>query len=60
MFTIRAGIKREKAPIIGSYNNTFGMGAITMLRNILKHARNISFDWHSVKKSPYTQLLLID
>jgi hypothetical protein len=37
MFTIRVGIKGEKAPIISSYNNTFRMGAITTLRNILRH-----------------------
>jgi hypothetical protein len=37
MFIIKAGIKGEKALIIGSYNNTFGMGAIIMLRNILRH-----------------------
>jgi hypothetical protein len=37
MFTIRVGIKREKAPIISSYNNTFGINTITTLRNILKH-----------------------
>jgi hypothetical protein len=38
MFIIKAGIKGEKAPIIGSYNNTFGIDAITMLRNILRYA----------------------
>ena len=38
MFIIRAGIKGEKAPIISSYNNTFRIGVIIMLRNILKHA----------------------
>jgi hypothetical protein len=37
MFIIKAGIKGEKAPIIGSYNNTFGMGTIIMLRNMLRH-----------------------
>jgi hypothetical protein len=37
MFIIRAGIKGEKALIIGFYNNTFGMGTITMLRNILRY-----------------------
>jgi hypothetical protein len=37
MFIIKAGIKGEKAPIISSYNNTFGMGVITMLRNILRY-----------------------
>jgi hypothetical protein len=37
MFTIRVGIKGEKAPIISSYNNTFGMGTITILRNILRY-----------------------
>jgi hypothetical protein len=44
MFIIRAGIKGEKAPIISSYNNTFGISAITTLRNILKYAWNISFN----------------
>jgi hypothetical protein len=38
MFIIRVGIKREKALIISSYNNTFGMGAITILRNMLRYA----------------------
>jgi hypothetical protein len=38
MFIIRVGIKGEKAFIISSYNNTFGMGAIIMLRNILRYA----------------------
>jgi hypothetical protein len=37
MFIIKAGIKGEKVLIISSYNNTFRMGAIIMLRNILKH-----------------------
>jgi len=38
MFIIRAGIKGEKVLIIGSYNNTFGMGTIIILRNILRYA----------------------
>jgi hypothetical protein len=38
MFTIRVGIKGEKAPIISFYNNTFGIGAIITLRNILRYA----------------------
>jgi hypothetical protein len=54
MFIIRVGIKGEKAPIIGFYNNTFGMGAITTLRNILRYAQNVSFNQYSIKKSPYT------
>jgi hypothetical protein len=37
MFIIKAGIKGEKALIINSYNNTFKIGAITILKNILKH-----------------------
>jgi hypothetical protein len=37
MFIIRMGIKGEKVFIISSYNNTFKMGIITILRNILKH-----------------------
>jgi hypothetical protein len=44
MFIIKAGIKREKALIISFYNNTFEMGAITILRNILRYTRNISFN----------------
>jgi hypothetical protein len=38
MFIIKVGIKGEKALIIGFYNNTFKMGIITILRNILRHA----------------------
>jgi hypothetical protein len=37
MFTIKVGIKGEKALIISSYNNTFEIGIITILRNILRH-----------------------
>jgi hypothetical protein len=37
MFIIRVGIKGEKALIISSYNNTFRIGAIIILRNILRH-----------------------
>jgi hypothetical protein len=37
MFIIKAGIKGEKAPIIGFYNNTFKIGIIIILRNILRH-----------------------
>jgi hypothetical protein len=37
MFIIKAGIKGEKAPIISFYNNTFRMGAIIILRNILRY-----------------------
>jgi hypothetical protein len=44
MFIIKAGIKREKALIISSYNNTFKIGIITILRNILKYAQNVNFD----------------
>jgi hypothetical protein len=44
MFTIKVGIKGEKAPIISSYNNTFRIGAIIMLRNILRYTQNISFN----------------
>jgi hypothetical protein len=44
MFIIKVGIKGEKALIISSYNNIFRMGAITMLRNILRHTQNISFN----------------
>jgi hypothetical protein len=38
MFIIKVDIKGEKALIIGSYNNTFKIDAITMLRNILRYA----------------------
>jgi hypothetical protein len=44
MFTIKAGIKGEKVLIISFYNNTFEMGAITILRNILRYTQNISFN----------------
>jgi len=37
MFTIKVGIKGEKAPIISSYNNTFKIGTITILRNKLRY-----------------------
>jgi hypothetical protein len=37
MFIIRVGIKRKKALIINSYNNTFGIDTIITLRNILKY-----------------------
>jgi hypothetical protein len=38
MFTIKAGIKGEKVLIISSYNNTFEIGIIIMLRNILRYS----------------------
>jgi hypothetical protein len=38
MFIIKVGIKGEKAPIINFYNNTFRIGVIITLRNILRHA----------------------
>ena len=38
MFIIRADIKGEKAFIISSYNNTFGIDVIIILRNILRYA----------------------
>jgi hypothetical protein len=44
MFIIKVGIKGEKALIISSYNNTFGIGIIIILRNILRHTQNISFN----------------
>jgi hypothetical protein len=37
MFIIRIGIKGEKALIISSYNNTFRIGTIIILRNILRY-----------------------
>jgi hypothetical protein len=37
MFIIKAGIKGEKALIISSYNNTFRIGTITILKNILRY-----------------------
>jgi hypothetical protein len=44
MFIIKVGIKGEKVLIISSYNNTFRISTITMLKNILRHAQNISFN----------------
>jgi CO/xanthine dehydrogenase FAD-binding subunit len=38
MFITKVDIKEGKALIIGSYSNTFRMGAITTLRTILRHA----------------------
>jgi hypothetical protein len=38
MFITRVDIRKEKAPIIGSYNNTSGIVTITTLKHILKHA----------------------
>jgi hypothetical protein len=38
MFIIKVDIKGEKALIISSYNNTFKIGAIIILRNILRYA----------------------
>jgi hypothetical protein len=37
MFIIKVGIKGEKALIISFYNNTFEIGIITILKNILRH-----------------------
>jgi hypothetical protein len=37
MFIIKAGIKGKKVFIISFYNNTFGIGAIITLRNILRY-----------------------
>jgi len=37
MFIIKVGIKEEKTLIISSYNNTFRINAIIILRNILRH-----------------------
>jgi hypothetical protein len=37
MFIIKADIKKEKALIISSYNNTFKISIIITLRNILRH-----------------------
>jgi hypothetical protein len=37
MFIIKMGIKGEKVLIISFYNNTFGIGTITTLRNILRY-----------------------
>jgi hypothetical protein len=37
MFIIKVGIKGKKALIINFYNNTFEMGIIIILRNILKY-----------------------
>jgi len=38
MLIIKVGIKGKKVLIISFYNNTFGMGIIIILRNILRHA----------------------
>jgi hypothetical protein len=37
MFIIKVGIKGEKVLIISFYNNTFEIGIIIMLRNILRY-----------------------
>jgi hypothetical protein len=37
MFIIKVSIKREKALIINSYNNTFKKGIIIILKSILKY-----------------------
>jgi hypothetical protein len=37
MFIIKVGIKGEKVLIISFYNNTFEIGIIITLRNILKY-----------------------
>jgi hypothetical protein len=37
MFIIRVDIKEEKAFIISSYNNTFKIGVIIILKNILRY-----------------------
>ena len=38
MFIIKVSIKGEKVLIINFYNNTFKIGTITILRNILRYA----------------------
>jgi hypothetical protein len=60
MFTTRVDIREEKAPTIGSHNNTSGIVAITMLKHMLKYARSANFDQLYKRRNPYTQLLLID
>jgi hypothetical protein len=37
MFIIKVNTRKEKAPIISSYSNTSIIGAITMLRTILRY-----------------------
>jgi hypothetical protein len=37
MFIIKINIREEKALIISSYSNTFRIGAIIILRTILRH-----------------------
>jgi hypothetical protein len=37
MFIIKISTKGKKVLIINSYNNTFQIGIITILRNILKY-----------------------
>jgi hypothetical protein len=44
MFITRVDIREEKAPIIGSYNNTSGIVAIITLKHILKYTQSANFD----------------
>jgi hypothetical protein len=44
MFITRVDIREEKAPTIGSYNNTSRIVAITTLKYMLKYARSTNFD----------------
>jgi hypothetical protein len=60
MFTTRVDIRKEKAPTIGSYNDTSGIVTITTLKYMLKHARSTNFDQLYKRRNPYTQLLLMD
>jgi hypothetical protein len=44
MFITRVDIRKEKAPIIGSHNNTSGIATITTLKYMLKYTRSANFD----------------
>jgi hypothetical protein len=53
MFITKVDIRKEKALIIGSYSDTSRIGITTTLRTILRHAQNINFDQHYIKKRLY-------
>jgi hypothetical protein len=44
MFTTRVDIREEEVLIIGSYNDTSGIVAITTLKYMLKYAWSTNFD----------------
>jgi hypothetical protein len=53
MFIIKADIKEKKVLIIGSYNNTFKIIIIKILKIILSRVQNINFDRYNKKKKLY-------